>query len=60
MCGSSLSTIRKSSVQRQFQLLGIKPHRTKRFKLSNDVPFIEQLRAVVWLYLNPSDIVLVL
>jgi putative transposase len=58
--GDGLSSIRKSSAQRQFQLFGIKPHRTKSFKLSNDALFIEQLRAVVWLYLTPSDIVLVL
>jgi putative transposase len=55
-----LSSIRKSSVQRQFQLFGIKPHHTKSFKSSNDAPFIEQLCAVVWLYLNPSDNVLML
>jgi putative transposase len=54
------SGISKSSVQRYFTLFGIKPHRTKSFKLSNDALFIEKLRAVVGLYLNPPDNALVL
>jgi putative transposase len=54
------SGISKSSVQRYFQLFGLKPHRTKSFKLSNDAFFIEKLRAVVGLYLNPPDNALVL
>jgi putative transposase len=54
------SGISKSSVQRYFQLFGIKPHRTKSFKLSNDALFIEKLRAVVGLYLNPPENALVL
>src|ERR1700747_2525620 len=33
------SGISKSSVQRYFTLFGIKPHRTKSFKLSNDALF---------------------
>jgi putative transposase len=54
------SGISKSSVQRYFALFGIKPHRTKSFKLSNDALFIEKVRAVVGLYLNPPDNALVL
>jgi putative transposase len=54
------SGISKSSVQRYFSLFGIKPHRTKSFKLSNDALFIEKLRAVVGLYLNPPENALVL
>jgi putative transposase len=54
------SGISKSSVQRYFDLFGIKPHRTKSFKLSTDALFIEKLRAVVGLYLNPPDNALVL
>lgn len=52
--------ISKSSVQRYFQLFGLKPHRTESFKLSTDPFFIEKLRAVVGLYLNPPDNALVL
>ena len=52
--------ISKSSVQRYFQLFGLKPHRTESFKLSTDAFFIEKLRDVVGLYLNPPENALVL
>jgi transposase len=38
---------------------GLKPHLIKTFKLSNDKHFIEKLRDVVGLYLNPPDHALV-
>lgn len=50
----------KSSVQRYFNLFGLQPHRTKNFKLSTDPFFIEKLRDVVGLYLNPPDNAMVL
>jgi putative transposase len=53
------SGIPKSSVQRQYQTLR-EPHCAKSFKLSNDASFIEQLRAIVGLYLNPPDNALLL
>jgi hypothetical protein len=34
---------------------GLKPHRLKTFKLSNDSQFAEKLEAVVRLYVNPPD-----
>ena len=52
--------ISKSSVARYFQLFGLQPHRTERFKLSNDPFFIEKLRDVVGLYLSPPDNALVI
>ena len=52
--------ISKTSVQRYFQLFGLQPHRTEGFKLSNDPFFIEKLRDVVGLYLNPPDKALVI
>jgi putative transposase len=52
--------ISKSSVQRYLSLFGIKPHRTESFKLSTDAFFIEKLRDVVGLYLNPPANALVL
>lgn len=54
------SGISKSSVQRYFDLFGLKPHRTESFKLSTDAFFVEKLRDVVGLYLNPPDNALVL
>ena len=52
--------ISKSSVQRYFQLFGLQPHRTEGFKLSTDPFFVEKLRDVVGLYLNPPDNALVI
>jgi putative transposase len=45
--------IAKSTVHRLFQLFGLQPHRTRSFKLSADPFFVERLRDVVGLYLNP-------
>ncbi len=52
--------ISKSTVQRYFSLFGVQPHRTKHFKLSNDPFFVEKVRDIVGLYLNPPDKALVL
>jgi putative transposase len=54
------SGISKSEVQRYFALFGIQPHRSKSFKLSNDAFFVEKVRDIVGLYLNPPDKALVL
>jgi putative transposase len=54
------SGISKTSVHRYFQLFGLQPHRTESFKLSTDPFFIEKLRDVVALYLNPPENALVL
>lgn len=52
--------ISKSTVQRYLVLFGLQPHRSKSFKLSTDPFFIEKMREVVGLYLNPPDNALVL
>jgi putative transposase len=52
--------ISKSMVQRFLHLFNVQPHRTESFKLSTDPLFIEKLRDVVGLYLNPPDKALVL
>jgi transposase len=52
--------ISKSTVQRYLSLFGVQPHRSKSFKLSTDPFFIEKVREVVGLYLNPPDNALVL
>jgi putative transposase len=54
------SGISKSSVQRYFELFGVQPHRSETFKLSTDPFFIEKLRDVAGLYLNPPENELVL
>ena len=58
-CGGHTG-ISKSTVARYFALFGIQPHRAKSFKLSTDPFFVEKVRDVVGLYLNPPDKALVL
>ena len=49
-----------SSVQRIWRARGLRPHRVERFKLSNDPQFVEKLRDVVGLYLDPPAHAIVL
>ena len=50
----------KSAVQRYFWLFGVQPHRSRSFKLSTDPLFVEKVRDIVGLYLNPPDKAVVL
>ena len=52
--------ISKSTVQRYLRLFGVHPHRSKTFKLSTDPLFVEKVRDIVGLYLNPPDHAVVL
>jgi transposase len=52
--------VSKATVNRVWRAHGLKPHRTKGFKLSRDPQFIEKLTDVVGLYLNPPEKALVL
>jgi transposase len=52
--------ISHSSVGRIWRAFELKPHRTKTFQLSTDPLFIEKVRDVVGLYMNPPDNALVL
>jgi transposase len=52
--------VSKATISRIWQSHGLKPHRTKAFKLSRDAKFLEKLTDVVGLYLNPPDKALVL
>jgi transposase len=54
-CGLSRST-----VSRIWRAFGLQPHRFETFKLSKDPLFIEKVRDIVGLYLNPPDRALVL
>jgi putative transposase len=47
--------ISKTSVHRFLQVFGLQPHRQDTFKLSTDPFFVEKLRDVVGLYLDPPD-----
>jgi transposase len=44
-----------STINRLWQEHNLKPHRTRSFKLSRDIQFLEKLTDVVGLYLNPPD-----
>ena len=50
----------KSTVNRIWRAFGIQPHRQKHFKLSTDPFFVEKVRDIVGLYLNPPDKAMVL
>ncbi len=50
----------QSAISRIWRAFGLKPHLVDSFKLSNDPLFIEKVRDVVGLYLNPPDAALVL
>ena len=49
-----------TAVARIWRDHGLKPHRVKTFKLSNDPHFIEKLEDIVGLYLDPPEHALVL
>jgi transposase len=50
----------QSAVSRIWRAFGLKPHLVDTFKLSPDPLFIEKIRDIVGLYLNPPDAAVVL
>jgi putative transposase len=50
----------KSTVQRLWKAFSLQPHRQKHFKLSTDPFFVEKVRDIIGLYLNPPDKAMVL
>ena len=50
----------QSAISRIWRAFGLKPHLVDEFKLSPDPLFIEKVRDVVGLYLNPPDAAVVL
>src|SRR6202049_419128 len=54
-CGMS-----QSAVSRIWRAFALQPHRSETFKLSRDPLFVEKVRDIVGLYLNPPDRALVL
>jgi putative transposase len=45
--------ISQSTVHRIWQIFGLEPHRQRHFKLSTDPFFVEKVRDILGLYLNP-------
>lgn len=54
------ASISKDMAHRLFRAASIAPHRSRSFKLSNDPAFVEKVRDITGLYLNPPDHALVL
>jgi transposase len=50
----------QSAISRIWRAFALQPHRTETFKLSKDPMFIEKVRDIVGLYMNPPDRALVL
>jgi putative transposase len=50
----------KSTVARMLALFGVQPHRSRTFKLSTDPLFVDKVKDIVGLYLNPPDHAVVL
>jgi transposase len=54
------SGLAPSTVQRIWKAFSLQPHRSETFKLSTDPLFVEKVRDIVGLYLNPPDRAVVL
>ncbi len=54
------SGISDHSVRRIWKAFGLKPHQVQSFKLSKDPMFVEKVRDIVGLYLNPPEKAMVL
>ena len=54
------SGVSVSTVHRIWRAFSLAPHRTETFKLSTDPQFVEKVRDIVGLYLDPPDRALVL
>jgi putative transposase len=52
--------VSKDTVSRLWRAFGLQPHRQRHFQLSNHPFFVEKVRDVVGLYLNPPDKAVVL
>ena len=52
--------LNQTAVSRIWRAFGLKPHLTEAFKLSTDPQFVDKVRDIVGLYLDPPDAALVL
>jgi transposase len=57
---AEVADVSASTVGRIWRAYGLKPHRVKTFKLSNDRHFAEKLEDVISLYLHPPEDAIVL
>lgn len=54
------ANLSQTAISRIWRTFNIQPHRTKTFKLSKDPLFIDKVRDVVGVYMNPPDRAIVL
>src|SRR5437879_12958219 len=45
----------QNAIVRIWRAFGLQPHRVENFKFSKDPQFVEKVRDIVGLYLNPPD-----
>jgi hypothetical protein len=45
----------QNAIVRIWHAFGLQPHRVENFKFSKDPQFVEKVRDIVGLYLNPPD-----
>ena len=57
---AAFAGVSDTTVQRIWKLHGLKPHRTKQFKVSRDPEFVQKLQDIVGLYMSPPEHALVL
>jgi putative transposase len=60
LAGQTRGAVSYSTVMRIWHAFGLQPHRQRHFKLSTDPFFVEKVRDIVGLYLNPPDKAVVL
>ena len=54
------SGLASSTVQRIWKAFSLQPHRSETFKLSIDPLFVDKIRDIIGLYLNPPERAVVL
>lgn len=54
------SGLSQTAIVRVWRAFGLQPHRVENFKLSKDPQFVEKVRDIIGLYLNPPDRAIVL
>jgi len=57
---AAVAGVSDTTIQRIWKAHGLKPHRTKQFKVSRDPLFVEKLEDIVGLYMSPPEHALVL
>lgn len=57
---AQVSGLTQTAITRIWRAFGLQPHRSETFKLSRDPLFIEKVRDIVGLYMNPPDHAVVL